>query len=164
MLVSSVDNRADVMMRVPNKWLRPPSRFAAATSGNNSLFRQVKGLHERHHFGVKRTTELAREQSGDEVSTQLVKAVVSQCQQCARICPAVTVRPRRGKLTTTRVWARLACDITHVRGRSYLSIIDTSSRFAIWKIMHTESGTEVSKLLRQVFCEFGPPEELLSDN
>jgi transposase InsO family protein len=62
-------------------------------------------------------------------------------------------------------WSRLAIDITHYKNKSYLSLVDCGpGRLAIWKKINNESATEICEKLREIFCERGPPAELLLDN
>ena len=55
-------------------------------------------------------------------------------------------------------------DITHVERNRFLSVIDTKSKYSIWIKLNSESGKEVASCMNFVFAQFGPPEELLSDN
>lgn len=52
----------------------------------------------------------------------------------------------------------------HVNQLPYLSLVDTASRFVIFRPLRNELGKEIAGQLRQVFCDFGPPEAMLSDN
>jgi transposase InsO family protein len=172
-LVPSAQNKADELTRVPKKWLtaqvtsigaaalaavggRPQT--AAATTDD------VKCIHDRNHFGVDRTLELARKKFGQTVPRQMAKNVVAECRQCASIDPAVTFRWQKGKITHGKVWQQLSMDVTHVNGRAYLSCIDCASGFTIWRSLRDETTKEVCLHLRRMFAEMGPPETLLSDN
>ena len=159
--VRSENNKADCLTRVPAAWLRRrPKVLSAAVI---ALEEDVKTIHEISHFGVAKTLTLARERLGN-VSEGLVKKVISQCDACARIDPAPRFQWNKGSLGTERTWQRLAVDITHVNHVPYLSIIDTASKFTIWRRLSDESSREVVKNLTQVIAEFGPPESIMSDN
>ena len=164
-LVPSSDNIADRLTRVPKKWLSTARVGAAARSlPVQSVKDRVMEIHQKHHFGVDRMAELARQQLGDRVSRQIVKEVVRQCDQCARVCPNPLVRVPRGGLSVHRAWSRVACDITHVQGRAFLTLVDCASGFASWRVMRDETSREVRRVLLEIFAGFGPPEEILSDN
>jgi hypothetical protein len=126
--------------------------------------RDVQAIHDRCHFGVDRTLQLAHEQFGSSVSKKMVKKVVSRCDRCARIDPAITFRWDQGSITGQRVWQRWATDFTHVDGVSYLTVIDVVSGFTMWRRVRKESASEVTSCLLQLFAELGPPESLISDN
>ena len=121
-------------------------------------------IHKRGHFGTERTLALARERFGSTVSKKRIKRLVRSCEPCARYDPAVTNKWDRGKLQSAHVWDKLAVDITHVRNEPYLSIIDTSSQFMIWRKWRSESAREVCGCMEQVISEFGPPNDILSGN
>lgn len=166
--VRSAENRADPLTRVPKIWLREESVRSlpglAAMNAQRISLDEVRAVHDRCHFGVDRTLELARESLGDSVSRRMVRKVVSRCQRCARIDPAQTFKWDHGTIGADRSWERLSADITHFRGRPYLTVIDVASRFTIWRPLRNESSTEVSVHLLSIFSEFGPPERLLTDN
>lgn len=158
--IKSNENLADSLTRVPGTWVKerePKESLMAVT------FRDVQDLHAISHFGVDKTLALAREKFED-VSKHLVKRVVSRCDACARIDPATKFRANRGSLSTNQTWSRLACDITHVYNVPYLTAIDTCSRFTVWRRLSSESSREVVQQVRGIFCEFGPPNSIMTDN
>jgi transposase InsO family protein len=55
-------------------------------------------------------------------------------------------------------------DITHFNSKPFLTIVDCSSRYAIWKQLPSETSHSIVEALREVFATFGPPEKMLSDN
>ena len=164
-LVPSARNRADVLTRVPVKWLRkvhPDKSMACAAYVITDD--DIKEVHDICHFGVQRTSEMLAEKFGNNVSKPHVKRIIEQCERCSRIDPSQKHRPARGFIQTSNVWDRLAMDITHVDGKPYLSVIDTSSRYTVWRRLYNESAREVCRNVNQVFSEFGPPATVLSDN
>jgi transposase InsO family protein len=165
--VPSAKNKADVLTRVPKKWLTARagsgvSLAAAAVDGEDA--QEMARIHNHHHFGVDRTLELARKKMGSRATRQLAKSVISNCKQCASIDPAVTFRWQKGKIAQGAVWQQLSIDITHVGGKPYLSCIDGASHFTIWRELRSESAKEVCAHLLRIFTDMGPPETLLSDN
>ena len=67
-------------------------------------------------------------------------------------------------MAAAKVWQHLATDITHVKSRPFLLVIDTDSGFTMWWALRNESAQEMCHHLWQIFSEFGPPESLMSDN
>ena len=98
------------------------------------------------------------------VSRKAVKKVVSECERCQRIDPSPKFRWDKGIITAAAVWEKLAVDITHSGGSPHLSVIDLFSRFAVWRKLRDESACEVVAQLEQIFCKFGPPGVIMSDN
>jgi len=164
-LVESSKNRADRLTRIPSKSLmRSGKTCMAAVTPNNVTLEDIKSIHEKCHFGVDRSLELAREKFGNGVSRRMVRRVVNRCDVCARVDPAIKFRWDHGSVKASNTWQRLAVDITHVNTRPYLTIIDTASGFNIWRKLHTESAEEICKEVQAVFCQFGAPESIMSDN
>ena len=166
-LVRSADNLADRLTRVPKswwqkRWLAVPA--ITVTTAPVPTLQDIRAIHDRCHFGVDRTLALAREHFGDGVSRRMVRRVVLRCDQCAKIDPAVTFNWDHGSLAASDVWERWAVDITQVRGRPFLSIIDTASAFTMWRALRNELAHEIDEHLHQLFAMFGPLESLLADN
>ncbi|MCH9663309.1 MAG: aspartyl protease family protein [Gammaproteobacteria bacterium] len=177
-LVPSADNLADRLTRVPAKWLRTDgvvgNTAATATAGvavagvatvgaAKVTLSDVKAIHNQCHFGVDKTLGLVKERFGRGVSRKVVKKVVSHCDRCVRVDPAVTFSWERGTVIALRVWQRWVSDITHVNGCLFLSVIDTASGFTMWRCLRNEAAQEVASHFHQLFAEFGPPESILTD-
>lgn len=166
-LVRSHENLADKLTRVPKSWLvtmkKECASLAAIGTSTDDLEDIVRQIHERHHFGVDRTLQMARRCNTD-VSRTVVQKVVEECDRCARVCPITNPNYGKGKLSVDEVWKRVSTDVTHVGSRAYLTVIDAGSRYCLWKSLKNETGLEISQHLEQIFSEFGPPESLLSDN
>ncbi|KRZ83029.1 hypothetical protein T08_13209 [Trichinella sp. T8] len=135
----STYNKADELTCVPRRWLKPPAAgsalFCAATAD----------------LGVERMIADVRQ-------------VISGCEPCKSLDPAPG-KWKRGSLDVEEVWQRVGMDITHVRGRPYLTLIDCGpSRFAVWRRLRVHCSANVTEQLELVFYERGTPEELLTDN
>jgi transposase InsO family protein len=156
-LVKSRDNKADELTRIPSTW------DMSLGSRASPSFQNIKEIHDRCHFGVDRSLQLAREKY-PSVSKHLVKRVVSRCEACARIDPAPAFRHEKGDLQVARLWERWAVDVTHFQGTHYLTVVDAASGFTVWRVLRFESAKEVCLQLRQLMSELGPPDNLMSDN
>ena len=173
-LVKSADNPADALTRVPKEWLRVqdpeddpgPAAVAAAANRRPDVDpAQIRAVHEATgHQGVRRTLWYARRDQDACVTRSAVRAVIRQCDVCQSIDPA-PVRWRSGSLGVPLTWERLAIDVTHYQGRSYLTVIDCGpSRYGIWRLLRRSDAAEVAGQLEDVFLERGAPAELLLDN
>ncbi|KAF0286990.1 Intracisternal A-particle Pol-related polyprotein [Amphibalanus amphitrite] len=185
--VRSSQNRSDTLTRVPSLWLRQDSQpadqrpsdgqpvAAAAVVGSEVGdgggavtvdFRQaVTDVHVRAgHPGVRRTLYFARRDVSSSISRKVVREVVTACDVCRAVDPA-PVTWRHGSLAVEGTWDRLAIDVTHYGGQSYLSVIDCGpSRFCVWRLLRRSDAATVTSELEQVFAERGAPAELLADN
>lgn len=170
--VSSADNRADALTRVPNAWLRnnvqrqsPDQRLpiSAACVNDDVLSKVARIHHDTGHPGVRRTWFFVR-RANVAASRRQVAGVVSRCQVCTSINPA-PVKWRTGKLNVDRPWQRLGIDITHFRGQHYLTVIDHGpSRYTLWRSLRLQDTASVKHHLETIFLERGAPEELILDN
>ena len=61
-------------------------------------------------------------------------------------------------------WTKLATDIFHFEGASYLLIVEYTSRFPVVCKLSSMTGVPVANQCKLVFSEYGWPETLLSDN
>ena len=158
-LVPSCNNKADVLTRVPKAWLQEVRQVEVCAAARFSLEQQ----HQRHHFGVERTLQLAR-QVDPTIGRSAVERVVRGCERCNSIDPA-PVKWSKGHLHVDRCWGRVAIDTTHYGKDLYLTVIDCGpSRYTVWRRINTESSAVVAAVLEAVFAELGPPPEVLLDN
>ena len=61
-------------------------------------------------------------------------------------------------------WSKLATDIFHFEGASYLLIVDYISRFPIVHKLSSMTGQHVANQCKLIYSEFGWPENVISDN
>uniref|UniRef100_A0A5S6QJ31 Uncharacterized protein n=1 Tax=Trichuris muris TaxID=70415 RepID=A0A5S6QJ31_TRIMR len=168
-LVRSIDNKADRLTRVPNRWIARPDMFgtqacAAAVNDEQSTVSLIVTVHhEAGHPGVRRTLYFARRRD-PRISKREVRRVLSECDICKSIDPA-PAKWKHGVLEVPQIWQRVGVDVTHYGKDLYLTMIDCGpSRFAIWRLLIHRSSVEVARHLESVFYERGAPEELLTDN
>ncbi|KRY48687.1 hypothetical protein T03_11308 [Trichinella britovi] len=166
-LVKSACNKADELTRVPRRWLKPPAAVPAlvcAATADLGVERMIADVHHATgHPGIRRTLYLAR-RTDLTVSKRQVRQVISGCEPCKSLDPAPG-KWKRGSLEVEEVWQRVGMDITHVRGRPYLTLIDCRpSRFAVWRRLRVHCSANVIEQLEAVFYERGAPEELLTDD
>ncbi|KFD56667.1 LOW QUALITY PROTEIN: hypothetical protein M513_02343 [Trichuris suis] len=151
-LVRSAFNKADALTRVPRRWCkfdRTPTAACAATANTDLEQLAARIHHDAGHPGIRRTLYFVR-RACPTASKRLIREVIANCQPCQSIDPAPE-KWRRGKLGVERVWQRLAMDVTHCRGRPYLTLIDCGpSRFAVWRPLRLHSSGEVVEQLESV--------------
>ena len=61
-------------------------------------------------------------------------------------------------------WSKLATDIFHFDGASYLLIVDYTSRFPVVHKLSSMTGQYIANQCKLIFSEYGWPESLISDN
>ena len=61
-------------------------------------------------------------------------------------------------------WTKLATDIFHFEGDSYLVLVDYTSHFPIvWKLK-SMTAQHITDHIKQIFIEYGWPDTMVSDN
>jgi len=169
-LVKSHDNRADQLTRVPQRWLddiqkeSEPAGQACAVATEDQESDRIRAIHQSSgHPGVKRTLYFVKLVIPG-ASRAAVRAVVRDCKKCQSIDPA-PVHWKPGRLSVCDNWSRVGMDVTHFGGQHYLTLMDCGpSRFSIWRPLQRQDSASIIRQLETIFCERGPPIELLTDN
>ena len=165
-LVRSEENISDKLTRVPKGWLNSKeiSACPARIVNDQSMDTAIMEMHRQHHLGVQRTYSLAKLKFGDGITKDRVATLLSDCDECSRICPAVNPHYRKGFLSANDVWQKVSSDVTHVGRKVYLTLIDMGTRFCLWRLLVHETAREICVHINQIFSEFGPPKVFFSDN
>ncbi|KAG1647531.1 hypothetical protein GQR58_030521 [Nymphon striatum] len=170
--VSTTENKADRMTRVPKKWLghrdtgEEGADVSAALATGESVEDAIWAAHLPHHLGVDRTLYLAR-QIRSNLTREQVKRELVGCEACQRIDPARREENlvAQGSLAVDGNWRRVAVDVTHYGAKHYLSMVDCGpSRFAIWRRLSSETAASIIAQLQGIVIERGPCDEFLLDN
>ncbi|XP_047144620.1 uncharacterized protein LOC124818134 [Hydra vulgaris] len=86
-------------------------------------------------------------------------------QQIRKIHSLAHMGFSKRNLAVSKVWERVACDVTHVDSSLYLTCIDCGpSRYTLWTPLGDESATMVVQALETIWSTLGPSSEVLLDN
>ena len=69
-----------------------------------------------------------------------------------------------GQEVTITSWTKLAMDLFHFEGQSYLLLVDYTSQFPIVQRLTSMTAHHIADHFKQIFSEYGWPETLISDN
>ena len=61
-------------------------------------------------------------------------------------------------------WTKLASNLYHIEGDSYLSLVDYTSHFPIVHKLRLMTGQHIADHFKQIFAEYGWPDTIISDN
>ena len=61
-------------------------------------------------------------------------------------------------------WSLLEMDLFSMDDSTFLLVVDVTSRFPVVRILSSESANSVINALKGVYCNFGLPKRVLSDN
>ena len=111
-MVKSVKNPADSLTHVNKKWLSSTNTLCVNT-----------GVMAATPDCNKHVTQIHKQYYGEDIDENIIRNVVKDCETCRRIDPA-SINWEKGSSDVAKVWHRLAVDITHYQGVSYLSLID----------------------------------------
>ena len=67
---------------------------------------------------------------------------------------------------TNRSWLVIGCDLCgpFPTGENLLVCIDYHNRYPEFEILHQTSATAITTKLRKLFCRYGAPQEIVTDN
>lgn len=179
-LVKSEKNKADILTRVSKSWLCNLNNQSEIVTENDvehvnlglgvnptdeEKREIIENVHKKFHGGINKTLFVAKRIHPDKnLLRDEVQSVVKNCPACLSIDPNPIIW-ENGDLSCKRVWSRIAIDVVHYGGKKYLSLIDCGpSKYAIWRLVSDETSEVILRELRKIFCEFGPPDQLLLDN
>ena len=69
-----------------------------------------------------------------------------------------------GQEVSLHPWSKLATDLFHFEGASYLLIVDYINRFPVVHKLSSMTGQHIAIQCKLIFSEHGWPETLISDN
>ena len=90
--------------------------------------------------------------------------MIKRCHQCLSLLPANCKEPLLQPPLPTRPWDKLGLDLCTLNGTEYLIITDCFSFFTeVRDLRKNTKAPIVIKELKEVFCRFGSPVEVVSD-
>ena len=156
---------ADPMTQVLQRWLErmksatEPVPLTCAVRSNGMTSSQIMKVHESSgHLGIRRTAYFAQ-QVCPPITKADIRSAIRACEQCQMI------HWTKGGLAVKANWQRLGIDITHYKGKHFLTVTDCSpTRFSIRQLLPWQESRNIIQDLEAIFFECGPPQELLADN
>ena len=100
------------------------------------------------------------------INEQLEQLILN-CQLCLKYSRSKdknTPNTALGHKIPSVPWSKVATDIFIFKSKSYLLMVDYTSRFPIFRELKSMSAQHVTGHFRQIFSEYGWPDTLVSDN
>ena len=96
-----------------------------------------------------------------------LKQLVLNCQLCLKYS-----RSKKKQDTSSSLgqeiplfpWTKLATDIFHFEGHSYLVLVDYTSHFPIVCKLKSMTAPHIADHIKQIFPKYGWPDTIVSDN
>ena len=162
LLVWTVQNLADPMTRVPQRWLErmksasEPVHLTCAARSNGMTSSQIMKVDDSSgHPGIRHTVYFAW-QVCPMITKADVRSAIRACEQCQMIDPAPVHWTKEG-LAIKANWQRLGIDITHYNGKHILTVTDCGpAHFTIWRPLPWQDSGNIIQHLEAIFFECGP--------
>ena len=119
------------------------------------------------HLGLKRCKLHAMQSIyWPEINDQL-KQLVPNCQLClkySRSKKKQDINLSLGQEIPLFPWTKLATDLFHLEGNSYLLLVDYTSHIPIVCKFKSMTAQHIADHIKQIFAKYGWPDTIVSDN
>ena len=126
----------------------------------------LKQLHDGH-LGLNKCKLRAKETVYWPRLNNELENLVLNCERCLKYSTAkCKLEPNLalGQEIPLYPWIKLATDIFHFEGASYLLIVDYTSRYPVVCKLASMTGQHVASQFKLICSEYGWPETIVSDN
>ena len=120
-------------------------------------------LHEGH-FGIDRTKLHARDSVYWPCINQDIECLVKTCDLCQEHSHRNNKDPTIPRDIPIQAWSTVQIDLFTLDSQSFLLVVDVTSRFPVVRILKNEMTTSVINALQGIYCDFGLPRKIISDN
>ena len=120
-------------------------------------------LHEGH-FGVDHTKLQARDSIYWPHINKDIEALIKSCEKCQEFLCRNAKDPILPREIPLVPWTLLEMDLFTCDDHTFLLVVDVTSRFPVVRILSNETTKSVINSLKGVYCNFGLPRRVLSDN
>ena len=93
-----------------------------------------------------------------------IENLVKTCDICQKNARRNNKDPVLAREIPVVPWTMLEMDLFTLDGHTFLLVVDVMSKFPVVRILNTESSRSVLNALKGVYCNFGLPKKILSDN
>lgn len=123
----------------------------------------LDNLHEGH-FGINKTTSLAKESVFWPFMTRDIENEITKCMICNENQKSNKKEPMLAHKIPNKAFEKIGCDICEFKGKNYLVLIDYYSKWIECKQMKNKTSREVISIWIDIFSHFGIPKEIIADN
>ena len=123
----------------------------------------LEKLHEGH-FGVDHTKLCARDSVYWLHINRNIETLIKSCEKCQEHSKRNPKDPSIPREIPLVLWTLLEFDIFTCEDHQFLLVVDMSSRFPVVRILPNETTRTVLNTLKGVYCDFGLPRRVLTDN
>ena len=123
-------------------------------------------MHEGH-LGLNKCKMRAKETVYWPGMNEQLEQLILNCQLCLKYSRSKdknTPITALGHEIPSVPWSKVATDIFHFKSKSYLLVVDYTSRFPIVREIKSMSAQHIAEHFRLIFSEYSWPNTLVSDN
>ena len=136
------------------------TRIIIPESCRNEILDQ---LHEGH-FGIDRTKLCARDSVYWPIINKDIECFVKTCDLCQEHSHRNIKDQAIPRDIPIQAWTVIQMDLFTLDGHSFSLVVDVTSRFPVVRILNSETTKSVLNALKGIYCDFGPPKKVISDN
>ena len=149
---------------------RTYNRGWSDSDGNKNCYPKqdtiLKLFHEGH-LGLTKCKLHAKETVYWSGLNEQLEKLIENCPLCLKYSQSKSKQPSHmslGQEIPIHVWTKLATDIFHFEGESYLLLVDYTSHFPTVCKLNSMTSQHVINHFKLIFSEYGWPDTLVSDN
>ena len=121
-------------------------------------------LHDYSHLGIDKCIQRAKGSVYWPNISDDIKVIVNKCEKCLANCCCNQKEPYVPFDIPIVAWKTIAIDLFVFQDKTYLVVVGLFSRFPVIRQLHGESTKLVLNALKNLFSDFGMPENIISDN
>ncbi|XP_075550349.1 uncharacterized protein LOC142583754 [Dermacentor variabilis] len=131
-----------------------------------TLQKQAVLLAHKGHQGIVETKQMLREKVWFPGMDKLVHTLIKSCLPCQAAVPQAKQEPLAITELPSGPWEEVSVDLCgpFPDEKYAMVVLDDFSRYPVVQVIHSTSANNVLPSLRQVFCQFGIPAQVKSDN
>ena len=93
-----------------------------------------------------------------------IECLVKMCNLCQEHSCRNSKDPSIPRYIPTKAWTNIQMDLFTLDNQTFLLVVDVTSWFPVVKILRNEMTTSVINTLKGIYCDFGLPKRIISDN
>ena len=127
---------------------------------------EVKVLEKLHegHFGVDHTKLRATDSVYWPHINKDIETLIKSCEKCQEYSCRNAKDPVLPREIPLVPWTLLEMDLFTCNHHTFLLVVDVTSRFPMIRILSSETIKSVVNALKGVYCDFGLPRNVLTEN
>lgn len=122
----------------------------------------LNAIHEGH-LGITKCQGRAAYSVWWPLITKQIEAMVNRCHTCAKLRPE-RKEPLMPLSFPDTPWTRLGTDLFELDRKTYLVVVDYTSRWFEVRQLHSVTASAVIRVLCELFATHGIPDTVISDN